>query len=96
MYYGNDNYIGECSVQVEDMMYTNENESVLQVTEAVLGDMQLRGKWCKMTELTYAPVAILASSKVNETTIDSVNNAEDSSVDSVVSSNVIVSFAASY
>ena len=39
MYYGNDNYVGECSVKMEDMMYTDEKETVLQVTEAVLGDM---------------------------------------------------------
>lgn len=93
MYYGNDNYVGECSVKMEDMMYTDEKETVLQVTAVVLGDMQLKGKWCKMTELTYAPVAILASSKVNETTIDSINNAESDSVDMFISSNVIGSFA---
>ena len=39
MYYGKDNYVGECSVKMEDMMYTDEKETVLQVTEAVLGDM---------------------------------------------------------
>lgn len=46
-----------------------------------------------MTELTYAPVAILASSKVNETTIDSINNAESDSVDLFIASNVIGSSA---
>ena len=39
MYYGNDNYVGECSVKMEDMMYTDEKETVLQVTAVVLGDM---------------------------------------------------------